>query len=145
MQNLVERIQVQLFDKGCMPITHPTGDWIDLATEYEVKLKAGEDRRISLGIAMKLPTDYEAYVIPRSSTFMKHGIILANSFGLIDNSYCGPDDVWSFHALAVRDTVIPQNTRIAQFRIMRKQPLVIFEPVEKLVARNRGGYGSTGL
>ena len=88
-------------------------DWIDLRAAEEVSLKKGEIRRISLGISMQLPENYEAHVLPRSSTPEKFGIIMAHSQGIIDNSYCGDNDVWSFLALAIRDTTIYVNDRIA--------------------------------
>lgn len=119
-------------------------DWIDLRAAEEVALKKGEIRRISLGISMQLPENYEAHVLPRSSTPEKFGIIMAHSQGIIDNSYCGDNDVWSFLALAIRDTTIYVNDRIAQFRIYQKQPDISFVPVCNLGNPDRGGFGSTG-
>lgn len=120
------------------------GDWIDLRSAETVSLKAGEDKLIPLGVSMELPDGYEAHVLPRSSTFRKWGILLVNGMGIIDNSYCGDDDIWGFHALAMRDTTVEKGDRIAQFRIMEKQPEFEFDPVEALGNKNRGGFGSTG-
>ena len=120
------------------------GDWIDLRAAETVDLKAGEFKLISLGVSMKLPEGYEAYVAPRSSTFKKWGIIQVNSIGVIDNSYCGDQDIWMCPVLAMRDTTIYEGDRICQFRIMKKQPEVEFIEVEKLDDVNRGGFGSTG-
>ena len=120
------------------------GDWIDLRTAEDVELKAGEFKVISLGISMELPEGYEAVVIPRSSTFKHWGIIQTNHFGLIDNSYCGDNDVWMFPALATRDVVIEKNSRICQFRIQKKMEDVTFTTVDKLEGDNRGGFGSSG-
>lgn len=120
-------------------------DWIDLRAAEEVTLKKGEIRRISLGISMQLPENYEAHVLLRSSTPEKFGIIMAHSQGIIDNSYCGDNDVWSFLALAIRDTTIYVNDRIAQFRIYQNQPSISFVPVNTLGNPNRGGFGSTGV
>ena len=120
------------------------GDWIDLRAAEDVELKAGEFKIISLGVSMKLPEGYEAVVIPRSSTFKHWGIIQTNHFGLIDNSYCGDNDVWMFPALATRDVVIEKNSRICQFRIQKKMDNVEFTTVDKLESVNRGGFGSSG-
>lgn len=120
------------------------GDWVDLRAGETVELKAGEYAMIPLGIAMELPKGYEAIVAPRSSTFRKYGVILVNSIGVIDESYCGDGDEWNFLAYAVRDTVIPKNERICQFRIIEHQPAVSFEVVETLGNPDRGGIGSTG-
>lgn len=120
------------------------GDWIDLRSAVDIELKQGEFAIIPLGIAMKLPYDYEAHVAPRSSTFKKWGIIQANSIGVIDNSYCGDEDEWGMPVLAMRDTTIHKNDRICQFRIMRKQEIDNIKEVQKLNYKNRGGFGSTG-
>lgn len=134
------------YHDGVEPIKKiDNGDWIDLRTAEDVELKAGEFKIISLGVSMKLPDGYEAVIIPRSSTFKTWGIIQTNHFGLIDNSYCGDDDVWKFPALAMRDTVIPKNSRICQFRIQKKMENIILTAVDHLGFENRGGIGSTGV
>ena len=126
-------------------IPQENGDWFDLATPYAYLMRAGEYDEISLGVSMALPDGYEAYVIPRSSTFKKFGVLLANGFGLIDNSYSGNNDVWHFLAYATRDCFIPAGTRLCQFRIQRKMEPVEFNIVNELANKNRGGIGSTGF
>ena len=122
----------------------PQGDWIDLRAAETVEMKAGEYRLISLGVSMKLPAGYEAHVSPRSSTFKKWGIMMTNSVGVIDESYCGDNDLWYFSAVALRDTRIEKNSRICQFRVMKKMTDVNLETVDFLTAPDRGGIGSTG-
>lgn len=61
------------------------GDWIDLRAAEDVELKAGEFKLINLGVGMILPDGYEAHIVPRSSTFLKFGVIQANHCGIIDN------------------------------------------------------------
>lgn len=120
------------------------GDWIDLRAGETVSLRAGEYAMIPLGVAMELPAGYEAIVAPRSSTFRKYGVVLVNSIGIIDESYRGDNDEWNFLAYAVRDTIIPRNERICQFRIIEHQPHIAFDVVETLGNPDRGGIGSTG-
>lgn len=120
------------------------GDWIDLRAGCSVDAKQGEYIAIPLGVAIELPRGYEAIVIPRSSTFKKYRMLLANSVGLIDESYKGDDDEWHFLAYATEDTHIDFNERICQFRIIRHQPRIRFKEVAKLGNGNRGGIGSTG-
>ena len=120
------------------------GDWIDLRAAEDVEMKAGEFRLISLGVSMKLPEGYEAHIVPRSSTYRHWGIIQTNHMGVVDNSYCGDNDIWKFPALAIRDTTIYKNERICQFRIMKKQPNLGFVPVDWLEGIDRGGFGTSG-
>lgn len=120
------------------------GDWIDLRAAEDVEMRSGDFRLISLGVSMKLPEGYEAHVVPRSSTYRHWGIIQANHMGVIDNSYCGDNDIWMFPAIAIRDTTIYKNDRICQFRIVKKQPEFEFEEVEYLEDEDRGGFGTSG-
>lgn len=119
-------------------------DWIDLRSAQEVDLKKGESCRISLGVSVELPKGYEAIVVPRSSTFQNFGIIQTNHMGVIDETYCGDNDLWMVPVLAVRDTHISVNDRICQFRIQKHQPQIVFEETQALGHADRGGFGSTG-
>lgn len=125
-----------------MPECH--GEWVDLATAEDVTMKKGEFKIISLGVSMELPAGYYAEVVPRSSTCKNHGVIQANSFGVIENSYNGDNDIWGFPAVATRDTTIPKGTRICQFRLAKQTGGIEFVPVDYLGNKDRGGFGSTG-
>ena len=142
----MEKIKIKYhadIDKICK-VGGKKSDWIDLRSAEDVLMEEGEYRMISLGVSMELPEGYEALVLPRSSTFKKYGIILVNSCGVIDNRYAGDNDIWQFLAYATRDTFIPKNERICQFRILENQPEIEFEEVETLGNADRGGIGSTG-
>jgi dUTP pyrophosphatase len=177
------KIKVKLFDGQVMPEIIDKGDWIDLRANKdfeplrpnasvleketyimrgEVKLRSVrfEYAEMPLGIAMKLPAGFEAIVAPRSSLCKKHGVICANSIGIIDNTYCGNEDEWKMPLLGVGrglEGPIFAGTRIAQFRIQLSQKATFwqklrwffsskikFEFVEELNDNNRGGIGSTG-
>lgn len=121
------------------------GDWIDLRAAKEYKLFSGEFYLIDLGISIKLPEGYEAHIVPRSSSFKNWGIIQTNGIGIIDNSYCGENDVWMMPVLATKGADIHVNDRVCQFRIVKKMPNNIkINTVEHLDTQNRGGFGSTG-
>ena len=120
-------------------------DWIDLRAAEDVELKAGEFKLISLGVSMELPKGYEAHVVPRSSTFKTWGILQTNSMAVIDESYCGDNDIWRYPVYATRDTAIHKNDRICQFRIEKHQPTIMFEEVDTLGNDDRSGFGATGV
>lgn len=142
----MEKIRIKYFSDAIEKLDYIDGksDWIDLRAAEEVELKAGDFKLISLGVAMELPKGYEAHILPRSSTFKTWGLLQTNSMGIVDGSYCGDDDLWRMPVYATRDTVIHVNDRIAQFRIVENQPKIVFEEVEHLGNKNRGGFGSTG-
>lgn len=141
-----ETIRIKYFSDEIEKLRYIDGksDWIDLRAAEDVALKEGEFKLIPLGVAMQLPEGYEAHVVPRSSTFKNFGILQVNSMGVIDASYCGDNDQWFMPVLAMRDTEIHVNDRIAQFRIMQNQPQIEFDEVEALGGEDRGGFGSTG-
>lgn len=170
--------KIKIVLKGVLPPKIiAKGDWIDLRAAEDITLrgpysnplrskKEGVNVRnvvfdtalISLGVAMELPKGYEAVVLPRSSAFSKFGVILANSQGVIDNTYNGNNDVWKFNAIALRDTTIKAGDRIAQFRIQLSQKATFWQKVKWLFSgcpkievvsmlsnEDRGGIGSTGV
>ncbi len=143
----METIKIQYLDDTVERLRYIDGksDWIDLRSAAEVVMAAGEFTMIPLGVALQLPEGYEAHIVPRSSTFKNFGIIQTNHTGVVDNSYCGPDDWWYMPAYALRDTVIHKNDRICQFRIVKNQPALVVDEVVALEGKNRGGLGSTGV
>lgn len=142
----MEKIKIQYLNNSISKLEYIDGksDWIDLRAAEHVDLKKGEFKLINLGVAMQLPEGYEAHICPRSSTYKNFGIIQANSMGIVDESYCGPNDWFYFPAIALRDTTIEINDRICQFRIEKHQPQIVFEEVNELTNKDRGGIGSTG-
>ena len=129
----MEKIKIQYKDETIKKLRYIDGksDWIDLRSAEDIEMKAGEFKLIPLGIAMQLPKGYEAHVVPRSSTFKNFGIIQTNHCGIIDETYCGPNDWWFMPAYALRDTRIAKNDRICQFRIEKHQPELVFEEVDQ--------------
>ncbi len=140
------KIRIRYFSDNIKKLEYIDGksDWIDLRASETVELKAGEFALIPLGVAMELPKGYEGHLVPRSSTFKNYGILQTNSCGIVDCSYCGDEDMWRMPVYATRDTVIRENDRICQFRIVENQPHIEFEEVESLNNVSRGGFGSTG-
>lgn len=120
------------------------GEWIDICLPEAVEFRKGEPKFIKLGIAVKLPKDYEAIIAERSSTFKRYGLLLTNSIGVIDNAYCGNNDEWGALFYPTKDVDVPLGTRLLQFRIQKCQPKVKVKYVAELNGEDRGGFGSTG-
>ena len=142
-------LKINAINRGRQPMpTYATSQsaGMDLRANLEepVVLHPMERRLIPTGLHIALPEGYEAHIAPRSSAFKRWGIIQANSVGVIDNSYCGDNDIWMMPVYATRFTEIKKNDRICQFRIVEKQPHLEFETVDHLDNKDRGGFGSTG-
>lgn len=123
------------------------GDWIDLRCAEDTVIPGRAVAKVSFGISMRLPDGYEAHVLPRSSLHKHFGVIQTNSMGIIDNSYCGPKDIWFVELYNINrfTVVIPKDARICQFRIVKKMPKIRFNNVYSLNSANRDGHGSSGI
>ena len=168
------KIKVRLINPNCKFEFIDKGEWIDLRSAITTELKAPfantlngkrtsrdvefDYQMIPLGFAMQLPKDFEALVLPRSGTFKNYGILMVNSQGVIDHTYCGNNDEWKFPALATKNTTVFEGDRICQFRIQPSQKASVwtkikwlftnridFEFVDSLDGENRGGFNSTGV
>lgn len=172
------KIKIKEVTPDCMPEIIKVGDWIDLCTAEDytfrcphahmlhkhkkgnpVVIERSRDvvfdyQLINLGVVIEMPKGYEAYLLPRSSTFKKWGLLQSNSQGIIDRAFMGPNDIWRFPALATRNVTIPKGTPIAQFRIQLSQKATLWQKIKwlfssgvKLVKTNemnnedRGGLG----
>ena len=131
----------------------PKGDMIDLYAAEDVTINEMDEALIPLGVAMELPIGYRANLLPRSSTFKKWGIIVTNSMGVIDHTYCGDNDEWKLAVFCLKGrefvngkkcTIIHKGDKIAQFEIVPVMPKVVLEEVDHLGNADRGGFGSTG-
>ena len=143
------KIRCKFFDKtvypdGLQKIGGNRSDWIDLRSAEDVTLKKGEVYYIPLGVAIELPKGYEALVAPRSSTPKNFFVIMANSIGVIDETFRGDNDQWCMPAYAIQDTEIKKGERVCQFRIIEHQPEIEFEVVDHLGNEDRGGWGTSG-
>ncbi len=99
---------------------------------------------IPTGLAIALPPGYELQIRPRSGLALKHGIVLPNSPGTIDEDYRGEIQIIVMNAGAEPFTITPAM-RIAQ-AVLAPVVRAAWQEVESLDATNRGagGFGSTG-
>ncbi len=96
------------------------------------------------GVAIELPKGWYAEIFPRSS-ISKYDLILANSVGVIDNSYRG-EIIFRFKKTENydRNKFYKVGDRIGQL-ILKTRPKICFEKVDELSSTERGGtgFGST--
>lgn len=121
----------------------PGNAGIDLYANETITLKKGEFALIPLGVVIKVYPGYFAAIVPRSSTYKNWKIIQANHVGVIDSSYCGPEDEWKYPVIAMEDTEIKKGSKICQALIF-KDIMVSIIDYDPSRSKNRGGFGSTG-
>lgn len=110
-----------------------------------VTLEPGARRLVPTGIAIALPSGFEAQVRPRSGLALKHGVTTLNTPGTIDADYRGEVGVILINH--GRDAfTIRRGDRIAQL-VVAAVTRVRWDPRESLDATTRGagGFGSSGI
>jgi dUTP pyrophosphatase len=117
---------------------------LQAAIAAPITLAAGERKLIPTGLAIALPSGYEAQIRPRSGLALKNGIGLVNSPGTIDADYRGEIGVIIINYGQEAFTIEP-GMRIAQM-VISAYSHAIFTEMPELPATERGagGFGSTG-
>jgi len=100
---------------------------------------------IPTGIAISVPSGYEAQIRPRSGLAAKNGITVLNSPGTIDSDYRGEILVMLINH-SNKDFEILRGMRIAQMVISKIEQFNLIS-VDELDTTDRGkdGFGSTGI
>jgi len=114
------------------------------AVARTLEIPPGGRALVPTGLAIALPPGYELQVRPRSGLALKHGIVLPNSPGTVDEDYRGELLVIVMNAGSVAFAV-ERGMRIAQ-AVVAPVVRVDWQEVAELPpsARGSGGFGSTG-
>lgn len=107
-------------------------------------LQPGERALIPSGLAIALPSGYEAQVRPRSGLALKQGVTVLNTPGTIDADYRGEVGVILIN-LGDQPVTITRGMRMAQM-VVAPVTQAVFHLAETLdeTDRGAGGFGSTG-
>jgi dUTP pyrophosphatase len=120
---------------------------MDLLAAVAVPLVIAPGARalVPTGIAVALPPGYELQVRPRSGLALRHGIVLPNSPGTVDEDYRGELQVIVMNAGDAPFT-IERGMRIAQ-AVLAPVVRARWHEVNTLppTGRGEGGFGSTGV
>lgn len=172
-----DRIQVgfkRLNDNATIPSkAHASDSGFDLVASTDVIIEPGETAVVPTGIAVQLPSGYEAQVRPRSGVTSKTKLRV--QLGTIDNGYTGEigvivdniaqlydvEDINDYYNQALtidgKTTSVPTRRRYMTYKIRKGdriaqlviQPLPAVEAyeVDSLDDTERGtsGYGSSGV
>jgi dUTP pyrophosphatase len=109
-------------------------------------VQPGETALIPSGIAISIhDPGLVALLVPRSGLGIKHGIVLANTIGVIDSDYQGEIGIGIFNRGKAAYTIEP-GERICQmmFVPVTQVTLGIVEEFSIDSARGAGGFGHTG-
>ena len=109
-------------------------------------VQPGETVLIPSGIAISIhDPGLVALLVPRSGLSIKHGIVLANTVGVIDSDYQGEIGIGIINRSTAPYTIEP-GERVCQmlFVPVQQAELCVVAEFSQESERGAGGFGSTG-
>ncbi|MDR1159453.1 MAG: dUTP diphosphatase [Syntrophomonadaceae bacterium] len=110
-----------------------------------VLIRSGERILVPTGIAIAVPSGWEAQIRPRSGLAIKHGLTLLNSPGTIDSDYRGEIKIIVINC-GQQEYTLFKGERIAQMvfsPVVRAKLCEVTGALEE-TDRGTGGFGHTG-
>lgn len=154
-------LKVNIFAKNekCKPENVKDGDLFDIKVYRITNLPPIQQTKngwticsrdfvvVDFGVIIQCPLGWRINIYPRSSLFQKHGLILVNSVGIIDNAYRGKGDYIKGQFYCIKDfhqSEIKRYERIAQIEFVKVMPQFYIKWIDKVEEKGRGGLGKTG-
>lgn len=116
---------------------------MDLRSVEDVLLEPGVPRAIPTGLAIELPSGFEAQLRMRSGLALKHALILPNAPATIDPGYRGELRVIVLNC-GREPYQVSRGDRIAQLIVARYEAIEWEEGELGVSERGAGGFGSSG-
>jgi dUTP pyrophosphatase len=142
----MKKIRIKRFDKSLPLPEYKTGGAVgfDLTARETRTVKPSEVEYIALNVAVETPKDHILLIAARGSTH-KFGLMPAHGIGIGDPDYRGDNDEYAMplYNFTKKPVTVEKGTRIAQ-GIFVKFTRASWKEVPKMMAKNRGGFGSTG-
>lgn len=117
----------------------------DLYVRESVAIEPFEPVVVPTNLIVKVPAGFVLLLGSRSSLPLKKKLMIANSVGVIDQDYSGPQDEIGVELLnfSKKTVMIERGERIAQAMLVPIARVEEFVEV-KMEGESRGGFGSTG-
>lgn len=116
------------------------------AIQEPLVVAPGATHLVPTGLAVWIAnTDFAGFILPRSGTGHKHGIVLGNGTGLIDSDYQN-QLFMSIHNRSDVEYTIQPHERVAQYVVLpvyQIDPVVVTE-FSDVSERALNGFGSSG-
>ncbi len=117
----------------------------DLIVRESRTIAPDEIALVPMNVIVAAPPGYMLMLAPRSSLSRKRNLLMANSVGIVDQDFCGPEDEIHVQLLNIgkNPVTIERGERIAQGMLVRIERAEWNELAE-VKKPSRGGFGSTG-
>jgi len=118
----------------------------DLTCRTSVDIAPGETKAVPLNIAIQVPKGHVLFLMPRSSTFGKFGLVMPQSVGIVDPYYSGDNNelVAVFNNLSKTIAKIQKGDQLVHGLIIKSEQ-VIFDEVSSLGEGTEPGWDSSIL
>jgi dUTP pyrophosphatase len=117
----------------------------DIAAGIDMQIAPQTIAKIPTRLVIEAPSGHFLLITARSSLALKKGLQMANSVGIIDRDYSGPED--EVHLIVRNFTDQPvsvsKGERLAQGLFVRIDQAQ-WQEVYEIDKQSRGGIGSTG-
>jgi len=140
-------LQIKVVDVDNVPSSGPniSREWLRL-TPYQFLLAPGWRALIPTGLILKIPSGHSVRLHPRSGLAFKHGLVLANSEGVIDSDYF--DELMILVTNTSKQQVtINHGDKICQGELVQSLQYSLTEIHTRptWTTDRVGGFGSTGV
>lgn len=117
----------------------------DIVCPEDVTIPAHGAATVPTGLIIATPPGYALIFAPRSSLFQKTGLRLANTIGIIDQDFCGPQDELSlgFWNPGEKDVQLKAGDRVVQ-GLLVSIARVEWKEGPAQGETSRGGWGQSG-
>lgn len=142
----MKKIKIRRFDKSLPLPEYKTAGaaGFDLVARETIIIRPNMIGYITLNVAVETPKDHFLIVAARSSTH-KLGLMPIHGIGIGDSDFRGDQDEYKMPLLnfTKKPIEVARGTRIAQ-GLFVKFTRANWQEVDKMKAKTRGGFGSTG-
>lgn len=118
----------------------------DLSPRMDATIAPGEVIILPANVIVEVPKGYVLLITGRSS-LVKRGLVVANSIGVVDQDFHGPQDELGLQLRNITDApvTVKRGDRLAQGFFVPVDRAEWQElKLEEVTAATRGGFGSTG-
>ena len=117
----------------------------DITCPEDVLVPAHGAATVPTGLIIATPPGYMLLLAPRSSLFQKTGLRLANTIGIIDQDFCGPQDELSlsFWNPSDKEVQLHAGDRVVQ-GVLVSIARATWQEAPPAGDSSRGGWGHSG-
>lgn len=118
----------------------------DIAVSEDAAIAPREIKLLHTGLIIESPPRHFLMIALRSSTPKKKGLMMAQSIGIVDRDYAGPQDeiLLQVYNFTEKPVEVKKGERLAQGLFLPIEQVEWEEPGGQLREESRGGFGSTG-